>query len=547
MKRRQRRPLLVRPETSAVTAGYAGMGDTSHYGASVTRKQLSNWNPIKAPADADLLPDLSALVARARDLNRNNGVAAGAFQTLQDNVVGLGLRLAAAPNWRALGKSVEWAEEWTRNVESLWQTYAESFACDAAGKLTFSGMTALVWRSVLENGEALALPLWLNRQETEYKTCIQIVDTDRLSNPSNLPTSKKLRGGIEMDDFGRPLAYHIRQINDWVSFYVPVWGGNYTWERIPAMTGWGRPRVLHIHQQDRADQTRGKPILTPVIEQFRMLDSYQRTELQSAIVNALVAGVIETPMDSQGIAEMMGSDPAAYLDQKNGYRVQLEGGTFIPLWPGDKLTPYTPSRPPGTFPSFVEAITRQIGSACGLPYELVAKDFSKVTYASARAALSEAWRFFENRRRWMSDNWASRVYALWLEEAIDHGDVEAPDFEEHRAYYSRAKWIGPGRNQIDPVKEAQATQLRLLNQTSTLEIECAEAGLDWNDVLEQLALEAERKKQLNLTPPPLLPGQTPGAAPNPAQDPSGDGEDTQDGDGETKPPKRKPAQEDQAA
>src|SRR5262249_29476192 len=80
----------------------AALNDTSHSGASIIRKQLSNWIPHRAPADFDLLPDLPTLVGRARDLNRNNGVAAGALQTLQDNVAGTGLRLAANPDYRAL-------------------------------------------------------------------------------------------------------------------------------------------------------------------------------------------------------------------------------------------------------------------------------------------------------------------------------------------------------------------------------------------------------------------------------------------------------------
>ena len=103
-------------------------------------------------------------------------------------------------------------------------------------------------------------------------------------------------------------------------FFPAIGGIAGEWECIPAETDWGRKRVLHIYTQDRVDQTRGKPMLAPVIEQFRMLDSYQRAELQSAIVNALVAGVIETPLDPATLAEMVGGDPNAYLAAKNEYR-----------------------------------------------------------------------------------------------------------------------------------------------------------------------------------------------------------------------------------
>ena len=485
--------------------------ETAYSGASFRRKQLSNWFPARRPADADLLPDLPTLVARARDLDRNNGVAAGSFQALQDNVVGTGLRLSATPDYRALGKSLEWSEEWSRNVESLWKTYADTCACDAAYSQSFSGLTQLVFRSALMNGEALALPLWLERPNIQWRTCFQMVDTDRLSNPGDSPYSNKnLRGGVEIDDYGRPLAYYIRQIPRDTPIYW--YGAGDSWARVPAATEWGRKRVIHVFERQRVDQNRGAPILAPVIEQFRMLDAYQRTELQSSIVNALVAGVIETPMDPAGIAEMMGGNPSDYLAAKNEYRVQLEGGTFIPLYPGDKLTPFTPVRPPGTFPQFVETVLRQIGGAMGLPYELVLKDFSKTNYSSARAALLEAWRFFLNRRGWIATYWCQPAYELWLEEVIDAGLVEAEDYYEQRQYYIRAKWIGPGRGWIDPVKEAQAAEIRMNNLVSTLEAECAEQGLDWNEVLEQRAIEERRIAELGLTRP-ATPAATNTAAP----------------------------------
>jgi lambda family phage portal protein len=490
--------------------GRYGYRDTPFAGASWIRKQLSNWLPIRAAADAELLSDQGTLVARSRDLDRNTGIAAGAFQTTLDNVVGANLRLTAWPDYRALGKTPEWAEEWTRNVESLWKTWADSTYCDAANKLTFTGLTTLVYRSCLQNGEALALPLWMDRPElTQFKTCLQLVDSDRLSNPGNMTPTMCLRGGIEMDDFGRPRAYHIRKISTWPSMFFPAIGGIAgEWECVPAETSWGRKRVLHIYQSDRVDQTRGKPVLTPVIEQFRMLDSYQRAELQSAIVNALVAGIIETPLDPGTLAEMMGGNANEYLQTKNQYRIQLEAGAFIPLYPGDKMTPFAPDRPAPQFAAFSEFVLRQIGMSMGLPYEQLMKDYSKTNYSSARAALLESWRYFTTRRSWLTTYWAQPVYELWFEEAVNAGLIDAPDFYAQRTFYTRAKWIGPGRGWIDPVKEAEAAQVRMAAGISTLEVECAEQGMDWNDVVDQRALDKKRLQEADLwvePPPPSKP------------------------------------------
>jgi lambda family phage portal protein len=271
-----------------------------------------------------------------------------------------------------------------------------------------------------------------------------------------------------------------------------------------------------------------------VIEQFRMLDSYQRTELQSAIVNSIVAGIIETPLDPAGLAELVGGDPNAYLQAKSEYRVQLEGGTLIPLYPGDKLNPFTPARPAPQFSQFCEAVIRHIGTAIGLPYELVVKDFSKTNYSSARAALLEAWRFFMNRRIWLATYWASPVYRLWLEEAIDAGLIEAPGYYDNAELYARARWIGPGRGWIDPVKEAQAAQLRMDSNISTLELECAEQGLDWNEVLEQRAMEMSRIKELGLSKPAPVMGK-------PGDAPPGEGQPDEENPDE----EQQPAKEDQ--
>ncbi len=127
------------------------------------------------------------------------------------------------------------------------------------------------------------------------------------------------------------------------------------------------------------------------------------------------------------------------------------------------------------------------------------KDFSKTNYSSARAALLEAWRYFNARRQWMATYWARPVYELWLEEAINRGIVDAPDFYERRAAWTRCKWIGPGRGWVDPVKEAKAAHLRMQIGLSTLEDECASQGLDWEEVLEQLAREKAKIMELGLS------------------------------------------------
>lgn len=471
---------------------------SAYTAASHTHPDVKAWQPSIASADAELLPELGTIVARSRDLVRNSGIAAGAEQTIVDNVVGTGLRLNASPDWRALGIDRAEAEAWSNNVEAYWRMWADTTACDTSGRMTFADQTALVARSVFQSGAALAIPLWLPEPGEPYALRLQILDPDRLCNPNNQADRDGLRGGIETDAYGRPLAYWVRSSHPFEGFSLRSAAGD--WQRIPARTQWGRARVIYCAPITRPGQTRGVPALAAVMRQFKVLGDYQSAELKAAVVNAMVALVAETPMDGESLAALFsGNDEFAALLAARG-EVKPKEGMIVPLLPGEKLSAVAPARPAAAFPAFTMAVLRHIAAGLNIPYELLLKDFSQTNYSSARAALLEAWRYFKSRRAWLAAHWARPVYELWLEEAISKGHVEAPSFYERRAAWSRARWIGPGRGWIDPVKEANASETRLRIGISTLEDECAEQGADWEEVAEQRALEAARLRDLGVEP-----------------------------------------------
>ena len=185
-------------------------------------------------------------------------------------------------------------------------------------------------------------------------------------------------------------------------------------------------------------------MLTSIMSLFKTLDKYTEAELQASTVNAMIAAFIETPLDAESIAEVFGGSTENYIVSRNAWQVKLESGAVLPMFPGDKVAPFTPGRPNTAYPNFVENVLRHIGTGLNLPFELLLKDFSKTNYSSARAALMEAWRYFNGRRQWLASHWAKPVYELWLEEAINKGLIEAPGFYQYKAFWTRCKWIGPG-------------------------------------------------------------------------------------------------------
>jgi capsid protein len=156
------------------------------------------------------------------------------------------------------------------------------------------------------------------------------VESDRLSNPAGVQDSKNLRSGIEIDSYGGAVAYHIRKTHPGDT-YIGYGMESDDWLRVPVRTAFGRMRVLHIHDKERTGQHRGKPLLTSIMPMFKMLDHYERSELQAAVVNAMIAAFIETPLDGESDRrDVRWQSVDDYLAARNEWDIRLQGGSIIP-------------------------------------------------------------------------------------------------------------------------------------------------------------------------------------------------------------------------
>lgn len=491
--------------------GNAGGHATAFQAADPVSQDMAGWFPTLGSADRDLLFERDRITSRVRDLVRNNGWASGLVSSEIDNAIGLGLRLSSKPDYKALGLDAAWAHEWAETVEAEWRGYAldPNFFCDAARHHQMGGLFGLAYRHYVVDGDALGVLLWLERGGN-FATALRIVDPDRLSNPDQRPDDDRLRGGIEIDEHTAAVAYHIRKRhpND-VMGTMDSW----VWERIPRETAWGRPIVVHHYDKERDGLSRGIGRLTSVLERMKMLDRYDKVELQAAVLNAILAAFIESPFDHSMLDSLLDSSDGVsnYQAARSAYHENKKltlGGVQIPvMMAGEKLSFQTAQRPNTAFAEFESAALRNIAAGTGTSYEQISKDWSKSNYSSARASLLEVWKTIIRRRESFGTGFATPVFMAFLEEAIDRGRVKlpanAPDFYSHRAAYTRCRWIGPGRGWVDPVKEKQAAILGMVGGLSTLEDEAAEQGKDHQEILDQIAREIEECKKAGIVHPAL--------------------------------------------
>lgn len=477
------------------------VGPEAYDAADVMSQELGAWMPHREHPDSEIGAARDTVTARARDLARNNGFAAGGIQREVDAVIGAQFRPAAKPDWRALGIDREAAAEVGEQMDAAWRIWADDplHGADVSRTQDWGGLAAMAYRAELIDGDALAVVHWRDDAAGAFRTCIRVVDPDLLSNPQMKPDSPTMRGGVEIDRWGAPVAYHFRRQHELAMW---GWGASHVWDRWERSLPWGRPQVVHCYERHRDGQTRGISRLAPVLDALKMQDKHARVELQAAVLGAILGMFISSPLSADAVQDLISDGNYTALDAARQELAKEKGLTFggvrLPvLAPGDSIESVSVNRPANQYQMFETAVLRRIATGMGMSYEQLAMDWSQVNYSSARAALVEIWRGFAARRREFASRFCQPIRLAVMEEAIDLGLVRlppgAPSLYQAPGAWLRAKWIGPGRGYVDPVKEAQASAIRVALGLSTMEDEAAElSGADYGDNLAQIAREIDQ-------------------------------------------------------
>lgn len=506
MARRPRAPAEV--TSKAVVVPMAGGGLE---GAERTHRATAMWNPSLGSPDAIINPVKAQADARVRDTTANDGYVANAVRVRKDSIVGAEYRLNADPNVKAIpGATEAWAEEFQTIVESRFQLAMESSGkyIDAAGVHTFTGLIRMAVGVFTMSGELFATAEWLRNASRPFRTAIQMVSPDRVSNPDNTADTRNLRRGIEKDFYGRPVAYHIRS-----GYPYDRYADNAQWEwrRVPVTKPWGRVQVIHIHEPNLPDQSRGVADVVAALKDTRMARQFRDVTLQNAIVQATYAAAIESEIPQEAVLAMMGQGSsetgyndavATYLDGLTAFlgganNIKLDGVMIPHLYPGTKLNVRPVANPGGVGTEFEASLLRYAAAALDVSYEEMARDYSKVNYSSGKLAIANLEKSVMSRKRLVADGLANHIYALWLEEEIIAGNVPLPGGAGPELFYqplmkealTQATWIGAGSGMIDELKETQAALLRIKGGLSTYEAELAKLGKDWRRVFAQRARE----------------------------------------------------------
>lgn len=516
-------------------------------------RALQLWMPRLTSADVEFSAARPVAAGRARELHQTSPYAANAARIHRDNVIGPRFTLAMRPVAKILGISVEQAKEWAKLVEAEWEAYANAptFDVDAGRSLTWPWMLQQAYLTFLHSGEALGI-LKGKLGFQGYRTCLLMVEPERLSNPPEKIASIECRDGVEVDRDGAPVAYYIRDSHPsdvLASFSNPSRAT--TWTRVARYASRGRPQVLHLVDRTRPDMRRGISGFASAISSLKMGSEFDTAALEAAILQSSVAAVIQTELGSEDAFKVMGSktgygeedapNPFAagsldYMKGIAGYvkeqQMTLNGAKVVHLMPNEKLELLQAEIEGQQYEAFTNALARKLAAGLGTTVEQLTRDFSKMTFASAKQSLGEIWRHFLSRRELVVRQLAMPYVGAWLEEAIDIGRLPMPngkrgnadDFMAVRAaVLSRSTFMSWGAPQVDPVKEREGQALALKLGLSTLQEEAQAQGQDWEEIAEQRALEIKTQERLGMPPAHELdtPPPPPGGPGGPERDAAG--------------------------
>lgn len=478
----------------------------AHKGASTSDKMVRNFSASVTSGRSQFdNGELVTLNARAQDLVRNYGFAAGAIYKILDSVIGQGLLLSAKPDTRLIGWSKSKEDLFAERAEAIFSVHARSKDVDANRMLNFNELCRLVFRTILVSGESLSLLAYKGHGRL-FNTCVRLLEVERFNEKKTLPNNRLVQG-VERDASGEPVAYHLYKKHPGDVSFVEHMQDTIV---VRSRDKEGRQKVMHIFTPERVGQVRGKSMLAPVIAQFNVLRNYSDSELIAAAEDAKTLDISEPGIDTETFIEAVYEDlegperVAAYIDDLSQVRKsrsnETQGNEMKLLTPGEKLTRHSPNRPNTAFKAFVETILNDISAGFGIPPEVLINSFKDSNYSSARAAIGEAWRRFLVLRSHFATNFCDVIYERVIEEAVMKGYfsdiISIEEFNQYKRFLCRAEWIGPGKGFLDPLKEAKASAERL-KTTSSLDEECKEQGKDVEDVLNARSRVYQKAKAMS--------------------------------------------------
>lgn len=469
-------------QRSAPARRIAGTTKIRAFDAAESHRLLSSWVTSSTSADQALYQDLTKLRARARDLAINNPLARRILKLRRWNIVGPnGMMLQARTRMKSPPKQ---GSDLDKNnnalIEAAFEDWCRRGVCTVDRRFSFSDVQGIFQESKDRDGEFFVRHIRGRAAGNKYGYSLQLLEADRCDHTLNdiARNGNPIRLGIEIDKkWSYPVAYYFRRDEPSVTSFPSSTGVEY--DRIPA------DEILHGYDAERAFQTRGFPLLAPIMKTLRMQGGYLEAELVAARSAAAKMGFLKTKAPDAYVGDGEETPGGAVVSD-------FEAGTIEQI--GDaEFIPFDPQHPTSAFKPFIELIERHVAGAGGVAYESLSNNRTGVNFSSLRHGAIEERDTYIVGQEALKSQLCVPVYREWLTWAMTTGALPFPmgDFER----YTEVAFIAKRWQWVDPLKDALSNEKQVSLFAKSLQDVAAEGGRDYFETVDRIAAEMEYAKQ----------------------------------------------------
>lgn len=429
-------------------------------------------------------------------------IGKAAIEALTHYVVGPGLVPMASPEKDILGWSDEDVDRFQKEAESFYRLITGSVDFDWYGKNSFRQLQQIAFKTICIVGDVL-LHTGFRRTRGGVKPFVQIISGKYVMNPGISVDTSRMRGGVEFDEHGREIAYHVM-----------VSGENLedTFEtvRCARFTRKGRKAfdLISLNLSDPL-QTRGVPVLNSVKDDILSMTKFKDLHLAKAAIQALFTVFIEKTQQeepgSQGVKEklqnLMTPEEEQFVDSEN--EIALGAGNIVEGNVGEKFVPVESQPQASDFETYMKSILTMIAPAVGgMSYEMLVNSYN-ASFSASRATIGACEKNFRIIRDDFQKKFLEPVYRLVIEYGILAGYITAPGYLEGDSFYRNAvlasTWVGVTPVQVDPTKEVKGyTDAINANLCTREQAIRALYGADADEVFQRLAREKRELEEAGL-------------------------------------------------
>lgn len=455
-------------------------------------------NSVNANYNVDMNFLVSAFLKTSQDrsqkLYSETTLGSSIINGLVRFVIGPGLEAQASPENTVLGWDEETRSRFISESEAFFRMMAGNKSIDFYGKESFQSLQVIAFRNILVSGDVLQHRSYRGKAHG-YAPYLQILSGQWVRNPSGKQDDKSCVGGVRFNERGQELGYYIAET---LSNLSDAFTSKYV-SKVNSYTGFEEYNLVKLLSRE-ANQVRGIPWLTPVLEDLLDMETFKTAYKTKAVTQALLTGVIESEAEAPA-AVVSTMDTIRNLDVRqnqdalpqNVDDVKLGSGNIIALNPGEKMNMVESKVPATAYAEYMKTELTSIGGAVTLPYEMLMQSYNS-SFSASKATIAGA----EKGYRVLREEFATKFCAPVWEQVIDYGirigRITAPGYLDGDPYTKRAvlasTWIGPASVVVDPVKEVNAHILAVNANLETREHALRELySTDFEETVERIRKE----------------------------------------------------------